>query len=430
MSSRPEHEVPRPSGDLPQGNHAHWRRLLERQLDGSIGFDDRMALFDHLETCDECRAILEAEERLVSRLSELPRLVPPSDLRARILSQASREHEQAGRMITGEHRFQEVLREPEDVLEWNDDSDDDVDSENTVTGRSGLGNVLRGKRRTRWQRWSPVAATLFLFASSVTAFFTSDLSAIPPLKRVQGLAMGVARQAASLVQPQVPGGGGTTRNDSVAMAESVDMPPAETRTFRPDLKVPEPADLALLHFTLLETAATTWRGLDESFKHLASAAQITLPGPAERETPVAAIVIRATDAGEAVTLDDDVVGEALRATADAEGYSPEERPSVERGDQFVAAGRRYRCYKVNATSPWVIELERNLDPFRAGEDTPALLALREQGHGVAAVGQRVAYFAAPRQAISHAVQSLEGTTVSHGTGAVQGLREVRVFVVE
>ncbi len=429
MSSRPEHEVPRPSGELPQGSHAHWRRLLERQLDGSIGFDDRMALFDHLETCDECRAILEAEERLVSRLSELPRLVPPSDLRARILSQASREHEQAGRMITGEHRFREILREPEEVLEWNDDSDDENDSQNAESGRTSLGNILRGKRRTRWQRWSPVAATLFLFASSVTAFFTSDLSAIPPLNRMQRLAMGMATQVASFVQPQVPGGVGTTRNDSVATAEAIDMPPAETRTFRPDLQVPEPADLASLHFTLLETAVTTWRGLDESFQHLAAAAQITLPGPAERETPVSAIVIRATDAGEAVTLDDDVVGEALRATAEADGYSPEERPSVERGDQFVAAGRRYRCYKVSATSPWVIELERNLDPFRAGEDTPALRALREQGHGVATVGERVAYFAAPRQAIRHAVQSLEGTS-SHDEGSVSNLRELRVFVVE
>ena len=148
MSSRPEHEVPRPSGDSPQGNHAHWRRLLERQLDGSITFDDRMALFDHLETCEECRAILEAEERLVTRLSELPRLVPPADLRARILSQASREHAQSGRMITGEHRFQEILREPEDVLEWDDDSGMGDDS--SGPGRSGLVNVLRGKRRTRW----------------------------------------------------------------------------------------------------------------------------------------------------------------------------------------------------------------------------------------------------------------------------------------
>ena len=428
MSSRPEHEVPRPSGDSPQENHAHWRRLLERQLDGSIAFDDRMALFDHLETCEECRAILEAEERLVTRLSELPRLVPPADLRARILSQAAREHAQADCLITGEHRFQEILREPEEVLEWDDDSEETDDS--IGAGRSGLAKVLRGKRRTRWQRWSPVAATLFLFASSVTAFFTSDLSAIPPLNRMQSLAMGVARQVASLVQPQVPGGAGKTRNDSVAIAEAIDMPPAETRTFRPDLQVPQPADLASLHFTLLETAATTWRGLDESFKHLASAAQITLPGPAERETPVAAIVIRATDAGEAVTLEDDVVGEALRTTANAGGYSPDERPSVERGDQFVSAGRRYRCYTVNATSPWVLELERNLDPFRAGVDTPALLALREQGHGVAAAGQRVAYFAAPRQAIRHAVQSLEGTAVSAASRPTETLREVRVFVVE
>ncbi len=73
--------------------HVHYEILLERHLDGELTLAERQELFAHIEICEECREILEAEETLVDHLSRIPRLMPPSDLRAKILEEASRERE-------------------------------------------------------------------------------------------------------------------------------------------------------------------------------------------------------------------------------------------------------------------------------------------------------------------------------------------------
>jgi hypothetical protein len=80
---------------LPAGAHDHARYeiLLERYLDGELGPPERAELFEHIELCEQCREVLEAEEALVDHLSRIPRLMPPSDLRAKILEEASRERE-------------------------------------------------------------------------------------------------------------------------------------------------------------------------------------------------------------------------------------------------------------------------------------------------------------------------------------------------
>ena len=72
--------------------HARYRGLIERHLDGDLGPDERMELFDHLEECEECGRILEAEQRLLKNLNDLPRLTMPSDVRAQLLRVAEREH--------------------------------------------------------------------------------------------------------------------------------------------------------------------------------------------------------------------------------------------------------------------------------------------------------------------------------------------------
>lgn len=85
-------------------DHVRFEILLERHLDGELSEKEREELFAHLELCDRCRQILEAEEMLVDQLSRVPRLMPPSDLRARILEEVARQREQ---LMQGWPIFQE-----------------------------------------------------------------------------------------------------------------------------------------------------------------------------------------------------------------------------------------------------------------------------------------------------------------------------------
>ena len=355
-----------------------------------------MDLFDHLEECDECRAILEAEERLITRLRELPRLVPPADLRAGILDRVAREREEAGRMVTAEAPFRDLLEKAEPVLEWHADPDDDP---------SAAPRPPAPRSRTRWQRWSPTLATAFLFVAALTAFFRGDLSAVPTLSRLQALAITGVRQVASVAAPQLPGVRGP---DNVSGSGVADIPPAETRTFRPELRVPVASALEAPRLPLVEAAVGAWRGTRDTLRRMAAVAEVPLPGPAERTGAVVAIVIRATDAAESVTLADDV-GAALRTTAEARGG-----PGLQHEDQFVSEGRRYRCYTVRAAPPWVEQLVRNLDQYRSPEDAPVLRALSEQGHTVRE-RQHVAFFAAPRRALHHAVSRVDANPESDDT---------------
>jgi hypothetical protein len=97
-----------PSGPqtVPPGGreHAYYEELLERHLDGELDPADRLELFEHIEHCDRCREVLEAEEALVDQLARIPRLMPPSDLRARIIEEAVRQREELmqGGLIVGE----------------------------------------------------------------------------------------------------------------------------------------------------------------------------------------------------------------------------------------------------------------------------------------------------------------------------------------
>ncbi len=74
--------------------HVRYELLLERHLDGELSAAERFELFEHIEHCARCREILETEEALIDQLARIPRLMPPSDLRARILEEAARQREE------------------------------------------------------------------------------------------------------------------------------------------------------------------------------------------------------------------------------------------------------------------------------------------------------------------------------------------------
>jgi hypothetical protein len=123
--------------------HARYLALLERHLDGELDPSRREILFTHLEDCVTCREILEAEERLTDRLARIPRIIPPSDLRANILRELERERREA-EPLPSDERYAPVLA------------------------------AHRTTRRTRWQRYSPAFATTFLVFASIGWFLSGE----------------------------------------------------------------------------------------------------------------------------------------------------------------------------------------------------------------------------------------------------------------
>jgi anti-sigma factor RsiW len=400
-NTRPASHQPRPP------DHAHFRELLQAHLDGDITPADRMDLFDHLETCDECREMLEAEERLIRHLGSLPRLVPPSDLRARILKQVARERHESTTLMHGEESYRPLLEEP--VLEWQADPDDEEGSE--LVSRPSI------RPRTRWQRWSPVAATLFLAAASVTTFLAADLTAIPPLAAAQRLARAGGAHLLALWNP------GPVRPRGTMMAERGRPAPAESTPMpgRFDIRQPtEPSatttDLAAVLSRLPASTGDFLRTARGAVDRLADAASFDVPEPAEQSDPaMAAIVIRPTDGAEAFSFEDDFAPALRDGTAGARLASE---------DQFVSSGHRYRCYTVHAPSLWIERLVTQLGPYKTPRESLVLRALNEQGHGVS-TPQSVAFFAVPGLAVKDALRVAESPSRDESDE-----REVRIFVVE
>lgn len=162
---------------LTDAEHAKYRAMLERHLDGELGAEQRVLLLEHLEHCQECSEILEAEQRLVDNLSRLPRLIAPSDLRARIIATAEAEHQERV-PLTQDKRFASALRGP-----------DDEDEEEFHF--AGTHRARPSALRVMWRRYSPVAAMVFLAVAAVGALLTSQPSSFPLVASAQNSARAI-----------------------------------------------------------------------------------------------------------------------------------------------------------------------------------------------------------------------------------------------
>ena len=74
-------------------NCAERRGALLAYLDGELPSTERAELEAHLESCDACRALLEAERRLSDALASLPASEPPRDFEARFWARIARERD-------------------------------------------------------------------------------------------------------------------------------------------------------------------------------------------------------------------------------------------------------------------------------------------------------------------------------------------------
>lgn len=383
-------------------NHARYELMLERHLDGELGPMDRDELFEHLEYCDLCREVLEAEERLVDRLSRIPRLMAPSDLRAQILREVAREREEMMRPYDAEERHPGI---PVGAGEEGEDEE-------------GYFASSRSRRRTRRRgeaaRYSAVAASAFLVIAAVTAFLTMDFSSVQPLVGVQKRARLLAAKAGdalvSFVRP--PQHTGDTAEPVVAESVSLKSSPGTVV----GQKAGADAAVELIGFVIGKG-----RSAASSIHELLEAVARAVPEPAEEATPVAtAIVLRATDGNETLSFEPDEFGETLRQTARMRLGG-----EVTAEDRFVYQGHRFRCYTMRVPDGWDSSLARSLKDYRSVSDGSALEAIRGQAP-LPGSADNLEFFAAPRHVLKNAVRSAEEPSAA-GTAKQ---REVRIYVME
>lgn len=198
-----------------EAGHAFYLTLLERHLDGDLDAGGREVLFEHMENCDACREILEAEERLADRLAQIPRISPPSDLRANILRELERERRETEPVHTDE-RYAEML-----------------------AGHPAA-------RRTTWQRYSPAFAMVFLVIATLGWFLSGQAGSLQSVitRTIARAGSAVTRVAAPVAVREMPKPVPLLAATPVPMATPTPMPP-EAEKAKPTLAaiVLRPTDL-------------------------------------------------------------------------------------------------------------------------------------------------------------------------------------------
>lgn len=394
-------------------SHVHYRELLERHIDGGLNINEREELFAHLEQCEECRETLEAEERLLDRLSRIPRLKAPSDLRARILRDTERER----REILGAFKT-DSRHAPSLASAGSGDEEEQPPLPATE------------KRRLRihalWRRYSPVAATIFLILASIVTLLTGNYSRVKPLAQLQlnaRQALALASSKITALYPQIRGNA-----NAIALPAPPDTSSGahSSRSGIAHTPVPvlqdTPLDLQGLR-RAGQRLASMLRGqisrLDRAAQQFADSPFFDVPAPAEREKPaMSAIVIKPANVTAMGIFDRDELGEAICSSARSQPQG-----NAASDDQFVLDGRRYQCYTLNVNDAWISHFTQSLEAYRQPPETPVMQVLSAQGHA-SAFKHDIAFYSAPGDIIRDAAASFNNKTTPQPHP-----RELRVFVV-
>lgn len=374
----------------PDSAHARYRELLERHLDGELSPEEKMDLFDHLEDCEECQGILEAEQRLVARLSELPRLVTPSSLRANILHNVEREKQERSQPLQEDERFARIFDDPDFAEEQQEELP--IFASVTPPARPAAS-------RRRRQRLSQAAAFVFL-SVAVTAFLlTGDFSQFPLLNTIQQTAL-------SLISGQST----TTAETTLPRSPALAAPRIATAGLRAG------ADG-------LQQLSTRPAIYVRDWVACLAVAAARVPGPAESSKPtLAAIVLKPTDAdGTSSWGGSDDLDSTIRETAEVRLQG-----KLASQDRFIFAGHRYRCYVYRLPGERLEHLVRSLSQFRAAAEQPILNAINEQTNSAAKL-DRVAFFTAQRRQFKNAVRAFPHPATNAASAAA---REVRIVIVD
>jgi hypothetical protein len=403
--------------------HAKYRKLLERHLDDELVASEREQLFEHLETCEECRQILEAEERLADRLNSIPRLVAPSDLRARILQDVSRDRERLMHALDDESRFAKAVRGR--AGEEDDDEEYPYFAGSTPARR-------RSRFRAFWVRYSPVAAILFAAIAGITALLTSDSANIGPLAGVQATVRNVARAMGDAVVAAVaPSRAARRASSEESLVASAATAPPPSAPVQVEIAQSRPSADNERHtgshpgvgspVQLPELMAAPAREMRAALHHMARAASVSLPEPAEQALPAtAAIAVTASSNREILSLDPDEYGSALREAAETRLGG-----SLTGVDQFAFDGHRYRCYTLRVSGDLFEHLVHSLETYRAPSDNTILQVFRDQGYGLSE-SDSVVFVAASAQQLRSAAHAIREDPARK----TAEYRNVKVLIVE
>jgi hypothetical protein len=383
---------------LSGNDHSYYGDLLERHLDGALSAFDRDELFDHLDECEECRNILEAEERLSTRIQEVPRLVAPSDLRQRILVQALKEQRERNNTIVDDPALAHAMQSP-------------VPQEETIAAEDGMpvfaGFIPAPRSRVRrvWRRASPIMATGFLAIAATGALYTGDFNGIP-----------LAEQMQMAVRAGVNGLLGTapamTQADSGEPVPVTDLRETASTADATEASPVKPVSAAAVPAWTL-AAISKWKSFEAQAGNavgaLARAAEAPVPMPAEKaEARVAVIVLKPRDAGASGGFTPSALASAVQRAA---GSSLGGRLAGQ--DQFAYAGHRYRTFYVDANRSRLDNMVRRLEPFEAEPDASIVKAIADQNsenqHSLdQKSGNGMVFFTSAENDLAHAIEEVPG----------------------
>ncbi|MGI8908005.1 MAG: anti-sigma factor family protein [Candidatus Sumerlaeaceae bacterium] len=363
----------------PRHEHARYLRLLERHLDGELAPAERDTLFDHLEFCDECRATLEAEERLLARLRSVPKLIAPSTLRSNIIHQAMREqHERRTPLIT-DPRFASIL----DAVAAQMDSGGASLSESEKNGIptfAGVRQPHRSRVRRTWRLASPYVAYIFMGIAALAALYTGNLRGIPLARELQtGIRSAVAYFSGSEKAESTVASTQAVRSAAPASR----LIPAEDSTADSAIRNAAPAAMATRFTAELHSRLALAR---ETISALARAADGNYPEPAELSgATLAAIVLRPTDPATRLGFEQDELGAALaqlsheaRPKANELNDAAVAEPNAHSGNQFAYDGHRYRTYRLRVSQQRLDRMVHALEKYRVPADDSVLQVLSNQ----------------------------------------------------
>lgn len=373
-----------PSRPVRPASHAEWLLQVQKHVDGLLSQEERLALFQHLETCETCRLTLEAEERLVERLSEVPRLIVPSGLKNRILTEVRREREQTLATAEWEEKYGDALAA---LL----DDDEELD------GLPVFANQPPPSPRRRARRWQRQASTYGSVAFALVAAGAFALTV--PLPQGSALADAQTRLRTS------------ARASATAAAALLQGDPAGVAI----AFAPAPTDPASL--PAAEASAPT--ELAAAF----GAALQELPQPAELpgDDRTIALVLRAPPQPGARSFDPDDFADTIRLAA-----SGPLQGRLARADRFSFNGHRFGCYDLELPESAVRELIASLDPYRAQRDAGVMEMIEEQGLLAAQDLHFAFYSVRNRRDLIRAV----GNAAAPPAGTPVRGRAVRVVLVE
>lgn len=399
-------------------DHSFYQDLLEQHISGApLPPSARFSLFDHVETCDDCRMILEAEERITARMKSVPRLVAPSDLRSKILSQAIRDHRERTTTPSDDPTVADVLKS-----KFPTGSMPTVPTPAPVSPAAdipvfaGVTAPARGRFHRVWRRASPTLAMVFLAVAGISAFYndqfqfvTAFISTVGKPSPATTVAQYEAPAPAAFPAPvAAPAAGLTTSPHGAAIANA---PRAR----------PLPGTETVVD--LMQKMRAWGESADSTVAALASVSEPAIPPPAEKTSPqIAALVLRSTDReNTGGGFQPSGLADALEAAAQTQAGG-----RIERQDQFAMDGHRYRLYTLELPSGSTNQMLETLSPYQASTDGLIVNALLSQDR-VPALAPRgaVQFYASNEAHLRSALRTI--TPVSGRPGSIERLR---VIVVE